>query len=92
MTHYLGGADLSLFVGAVVTFAIYYPWASSRKRVTMRHNDVHHRGEGSPTPESDERRNRWLSPGSRHVRAMLRTPAVPLSSAAPKLTEGIAHA
>jgi NCS1 family nucleobase:cation symporter-1 len=38
MTHYLGGADLSLLVGAVVTFAIYYPWASSRKGVTMRHN------------------------------------------------------
>jgi purine-cytosine permease-like protein len=32
MTHYFGGADLSLFVGAIVAFAVYYPWASSQKK------------------------------------------------------------
>jgi purine-cytosine permease-like protein len=31
MTHYFGGADLSLFVGALVAFVVYYPWASRRK-------------------------------------------------------------
>ncbi|MDV3123607.1 cytosine permease [Mycobacterium sp. 21AC1] len=31
MTKYVGGADLSLFVGALVAFVIYYPWASWRK-------------------------------------------------------------
>ncbi len=36
MTRYFGGADLSLFVGALVSFAIYYPWASSRKQGSMR--------------------------------------------------------
>jgi nucleobase:cation symporter-1, NCS1 family len=36
MTQYFGGADLSLFVGALVSFAIYYPWASSRKQGAMR--------------------------------------------------------
>ena len=36
VTGFLGGADLSLFVGAVVSFAIYYPWASSRKSAAMR--------------------------------------------------------
>jgi NCS1 family nucleobase:cation symporter-1 len=36
MTQYLGGADLSLFVGALVSFAIYYPWASSRQKALAR--------------------------------------------------------
>jgi purine-cytosine permease-like protein len=31
MTHYFGGADLSLFVGALVAFVIYFPWASRTK-------------------------------------------------------------
>ena len=34
MTEYFGGADLSLFAGALVSFAIYYPWASSRKKAS----------------------------------------------------------
>jgi NCS1 family nucleobase:cation symporter-1 len=38
MTHYFGGADLSLFVGAFVAFVIYYPWASRMK--AGRGNDV----------------------------------------------------
>ncbi|WP_426243326.1 purine-cytosine permease family protein [Nocardioides sp. LHG3406-4] len=32
MTDHFGGADLSLFVGGLVAFAIYYPWAVSIKR------------------------------------------------------------
>ena len=32
MTDHFGGADLSLFVGALVSFAIYYPWATARKK------------------------------------------------------------
>ncbi|HEX7824819.1 MAG TPA: cytosine permease, partial [Mycobacterium sp.] len=36
MTHYFGGADLSLFVGALVSFAVYYPWASARKKASLR--------------------------------------------------------
>jgi purine-cytosine permease-like protein len=36
MTDYLGGADLSLYVGAIVAFAIYYPWAKSRKNALER--------------------------------------------------------
>ncbi|MGY4648230.1 purine-cytosine permease family protein [Mycobacterium sp. URHB0021] len=36
MTEFLGGADLSLFAGALVSFAIYYPWALSRKRALAR--------------------------------------------------------
>jgi len=36
VTGLLGGADLSLFVGALVSFAIYYPWASSRKGALRR--------------------------------------------------------
>jgi NCS1 family nucleobase:cation symporter-1 len=34
MTHYFGGADLSLFVGAFVAFVVYFPWASSRKKAS----------------------------------------------------------
>jgi NCS1 family nucleobase:cation symporter-1 len=36
MTRYFGGADLSLFVGALVSFTVYYPWASSRKKASLR--------------------------------------------------------
>jgi NCS1 family nucleobase:cation symporter-1 len=35
MTDNFGGADLSLFVGALVSFAIYYPWAVALKKNRM---------------------------------------------------------
>jgi purine-cytosine permease-like protein len=31
----MGGADLSLFVAALVAFAIYFPWATARKRTDL---------------------------------------------------------
>ena len=40
MARYFGGADLSLFVGALVSFLIYYPWAASRKKSARLGLDV----------------------------------------------------
>jgi hypothetical protein len=53
MTRYFGGADLSLFVGALVSFAVYYPWASSRKKAcseTPAPEVVHHERVAEPEP------------------------------------------
>jgi NCS1 family nucleobase:cation symporter-1 len=55
MTRYFGGADLSLFVGALVSFAVYYPWASSRKKASLRSETpapevVHHERVAEPEP------------------------------------------
>lgn len=41
MTDHLGGADISLFVGALVAFVIYYPWAALKRQRTVRSVSVH---------------------------------------------------